>query len=456
MDDDTICINVGGTIFTTKLSTLQKYPDTLLGSLSIKLDCYSKEDKSFYFDRNPELFNTILDYYRNGVLHLPHHLCGWLWKTELEFWKIPLTDISECCHKTLSSHNKRVDVSNMLKSVFSPLNQSEYASPSGIGKLRHRLWLFLDEPASSTWAKVFSFIYLSIVLLSSSLPCLITHPGIRIQTSNATTIFALAAHNNVHMWINKDNPKEMQLATTKEPDWLYYWSLVISIFFSVETILRLVICSTKNKFVKEWLNILDIILFVIMWICYGIKHGYEKKLLSNKHLAYFLCFCEAVSVLRLFRFFRLAKQYSSLRILFIAVQSSARELLLLLITFFVFGWMFANLIYYTEILESESFPNMLVGFWWSVVTMTTVGYGDVYPIGPLGRVVGVLCSLCGLLVLAMPIAIIAGNFDSLCRHNEEREAYAELQSKQTSNIPKAWETSKIDPNYPSKLLKNHT
>ncbi|XP_071177744.1 potassium voltage-gated channel subfamily A member 1-like [Mytilus edulis] len=368
MDDDTVRINVNGTMFTTRLSTVQKYPDTLLGSISFESDCYSKDDKSFYFDRNPELFNTILDYYRNGCLHLPN---------------------------------------------------------------------------------VFSFIYLSTVLVSASFPCLKTHPGIRIQTSNATTILKLAAYNNVQMWMNKDNHKEMQFATTKEPNWLYYWSLVICIFFSVETILRVLTCSTKNKFVKEWLNILDIILFVIMWICYGIKHA-EKEILSNKHLTYFLCFCEAVSVLRLFKFFRLAKQYSSLRILFIAVQSSARELLLLLITFFVFGWMFANLVYYTEILESESFPNMLVGFWWSVVTMTTVGYGDVYPVGPLGRVVGVLCSLCGLLVLAMPIAIIAGNFDSLCRHNEEREAYVKLQTKQKSNIPKAWETSKIDPNYPIK------
>ncbi|CAG2185891.1 KCNC3 [Mytilus edulis] len=411
MDDDTVRINVGGTMFTTRLSTVQKYPDTLLGSISFESDCYSKDDKSFYFDRNPELFNTILDYYRNGCLHLPNHLCGWLWKTELEFWKIPLTDISECCHKTISSYNKRVDV--------------------------------------------FSFIYLSTVLVSASFPCLKTHPGIRIQTSNATTILKLAAYNNVQMWMNKDNHKEMQFATTKEPNWLYYWSLVICIFFSVETILRVLTCSTKNKFVKEWLNILDIILFVIMWICYGIKHA-EKEILSNKHLAYFLCFCEAVSVLRLFKFFRLAKQYSSLRILFIAVQSSVRELLLLLITFFVFGWMFANLVYYTEILESESFPNMLVGFWWSVVTMTTVGYGDVYPVGPLGRVVGVLCSLCGLLVLAMPIAIIAGNFDSLCRHNEEREAYVKLQTKQKSNIPKAWETSKIDPNYPIKLFESYT
>lgn len=154
MDDDTVRINVGGTMFTTRLSTVQKYPDTLLGSISFESDCYSKDDKSFYFDRNPELFNTILDYYRNGCLHLPNHLCGWLWKTELEFWKIPLTDISECCHKTISSYNKRVDVSKMLKAVFSPLNHSEYASPSGIGKLRHRLWLFLDEPESSTWAKV--------------------------------------------------------------------------------------------------------------------------------------------------------------------------------------------------------------------------------------------------------------------------------------------------------------
>ncbi|CAG2201643.1 unnamed protein product [Mytilus edulis] len=444
--DDKIFLNVGGTVFTAKMSTLRKYPNTLLGSITFESDCYVNEDESFYFDRNPELFNTILDFYRNGCIHLPKHLCGWLWEAELKFWKIPLTEISECCHKTLSSYKKRQDISNMLKAVFSTQHQSECTSTSVIGKLCHRLWLFLEKPSSSIWARVFSFVYLIIVLISASLPCLITHPGIRIEHTGTDAFLKKAEFINLTFWMNVDNPKEMNLATSEQPNWLNKTTLAVNFFFSMETIFRFLTCPAKKRFLKEWLNILDIYLFVIMWIRYEVIENYGNDLITNIQLAYFLCFCEAVSVLRLLRFFRLAKQYSSLRILFITIKDSVKELLLLLITFLVFGWMFANLIYYTEIREPDSFPNMLVGFWWSVVTMTTVGYGDVYPVGPLGKVVGVLCSLCGLLVLAMPIAIIAGNFDNLCRQNEEREAYANVQmSKKQKTSKTACNISSIIP-----------
>lgn len=152
----------------------------------------------------------------------------------------------------------------------------------------------------------------------------------------------------------------------------------------------------------------------------------EKKFES---LMYFYSFCSAASVLRLLKFFRVAKQYNSLRVLFLAVKASAKELGLLLLTFLIVAWVFSNLIYYAEINEPDTFPNMLDGLWWAVVTMTTVGYGDMYPTGALGRIVGAMCAMCGLLVIAMPIAVIAGNFDDLYKKNNERESYNEIQKE---------------------------
>jgi hypothetical protein len=148
-------INVGGAIFTTQWSTLKKYQDTRLGSLSFSSEYYNEERQYFFFDRNPDFFNTILDFYRNGHIHLPTHICGWIWKQELEFWNIPVTEISECCYPTYIKHEKDKIESDRLKESFT-VQTAEYKTkhvPCS-ARIKQSIWLFLDEPTSSIFSRV--------------------------------------------------------------------------------------------------------------------------------------------------------------------------------------------------------------------------------------------------------------------------------------------------------------
>jgi hypothetical protein len=95
---------------------------------------------------------------------------------------------------------------------------------------------------------------------------------------------------------------------------------------------------------------------------------------------------------------------------------------------------------------------MLVGMWWAVVTMTTVGYGDMYPMGTLGRFVGSMCAMCGLLVLAMPIAVIAGNFNDLYQTNEERETFNKLHNMNESTNKESYITNNTVEPFPVKSI----
>ena len=125
-------------------------------------------------------------------------------------------------------------------------------------------------------------------------------------------------------------------------------------------------------------------------------------------------------IIRIFRIFKLMRQYSALKILLYAVKASFRELLMLTIFLMLGVVIFASLIYFAEQSQTKHFDNIPIGFWWAIVTMTTVGYGDTYPTTTLGYVVGTLCALCGVLVLALTIPIISNNFTLFYSHAQSR------------------------------------
>lgn len=73
--------------------------------------------------------------------------------------------------------------------------------------------------------------------------------------------------------------------------------------------------------------------------------------------------------------------------------------------------------------QPEAFGSIPRALWWAVVTITTVGYGDVYPITALGRVLAAIAAVVGIIVLAMPAGIMAAAFsDALQEHRAERHA----------------------------------
>ena len=120
--------------------------------------------------------------------------------------------------------------------------------------------------------------------------------------------------------------------------------------------------------------------------------------------------CGVVRIFRVFFIFKLARHYVGLKILLLALGASIRELALLVVFVLIAMVIFSTLIFYAEFDVADNFNDIPTGFWWAIVTMTTVGYGDVYPKSYYGYFVGSLCAIAGMLVTGLPIPIIANNF----------------------------------------------
>lgn len=165
---DRIVINVGGKRHETYASTLQTIPDTRLAWIAESFLANNNRQEIF-FDRNPELFGIILNYYRTGQLHAPRDFCGPLFEAELIFWGIEEKDMEACCWPYYTQHrDAEKNLKDFVGPEFEDTDNDEEFSPDlesssfhQVSSLSHwtlqykpKIWALLDDPHSSTQAKV--------------------------------------------------------------------------------------------------------------------------------------------------------------------------------------------------------------------------------------------------------------------------------------------------------------
>ncbi|XP_048102970.1 potassium voltage-gated channel subfamily C member 3a isoform X4 [Alosa alosa] len=456
-DSEKIVINCGGIRHETYRSTLKTLPGTRLSWLT-EPDAYSNFDydpktDEFFFDRHPATFSFILNYYRTGKLHCPNDVCGPLFEEELAFWGIDETDVEACCWMNYRQHR---DAEEALDSFETPepeepeidpaltggadgdlkrlCLQEDGRKPSWWSVWQPYIWNLFEDPYSSKNARYVAFLSLLFILISISTFCLETHEAFNTiynKTENVTV----------------GNVTKEEIVWEVETDiWLTYVEGVCVIWFTIEVFARVIFCPDKAEFFRSSLNIIDFVAIMPFYLEVALSG------LSSKAAKDVLGFLRVVRFVRILRIFKLTRHFVGLRVLGHTLRASTNEFLLLIIFLALGVLIFATMIYYAERIGADpadptasahtTFKNIPIGFWWAVVTMTTLGYGDMYPETWSGMLVGALCALAGVLTIAMPVPVIVNNFGM---YYSLAMAKQKLPKKKNKHIPRAPQPG--SPNY---------
>ncbi len=175
------------------------------------------------------------------------------------------------------------------------------------------------------------------------------------------------------------------------------------IIFTVEYILRIFVADSKPKFIFSLFGIIDFLAILPFYLSFGID----------------LRSLRALRFLRLFRVLKLARYNKALKHFTKAIKMAKEEILLFLFTTLILIYFSAIGIYYFENqAQPEHFSSIFDSLWWSIITLTTVGYGDVYPITVGGRVFTFFILMIGLGIVAIPTGIISS---ALTKSIEKKE-----------------------------------
>lgn len=352
---DRIVINVCGDRYETHRTTLELYPDTLLGNERLRKYYYDKTRNEYFFDRNRACFEAILYYYQShGRLRRPNYIPLDIFLDEVTFFQLG----SEALNQLREDENiKEVRRVRLPKARW-----------------RKHLWATMEYPAYSLLAKLVRILSLCMVLISTialaveSLPQYETTLGLDCQGGHGV----FNSSNNDNMTIQY-LPDGVYLCRDYFLSPFFIIQTVCIAFFTIELALRMISAPSLISFIKSLMNWIDIASIVPYYISLAIyTSGRTNHFNSTVYVL--LRLLRILRFIRVLKFYRVFRSIKSLRVLASTMKESIPDFSLMILILTLLSFLFGAAAYFAEHeTNGQAYDSILKATYWGVITITSVG-----------------------------------------------------------------------------------
>lgn len=209
-----------------------------------------------------------------------------------------------------------------------------------------------------------------------------------------------------------------------------YWLMKVlewgfTIIFTFEFYLRIYCLKNPRKYVLSFYGIIDI---------FSIFPAYLSLFIPGTQA---LTVFRLLRVMRVFRIFRMRLFINETRFLLNALRRSAVRILIFMLVVVIVAVILGTLIFAIEGERNPAISSIPRGIYWAIVTITTVGYGDISPVTPVGQFISIIVMLLGYSIIAVPTGIIAG--ETIREGREHRDGKQESFSLDNEDLEPAEE-----------------
>ncbi|CAF4973244.1 unnamed protein product, partial [Rotaria sp. Silwood1] len=388
--EDRIIINVSGDRYETHRTTLDLYPNTLLGNRKRRKFYYDKTHNEYFFDRNRSCFEAILYYYQShGRLRRPNYVPIDIFLEEISFFQLG--------QEALNQIRKDENIKE-VKKVRLPKN-----------RFRRHLWATMEYPEYSIMAKIISILSLLMILLSTIALAIESLPQY-VNTDQLVCYYSSVNGSNDTNETEEVINNNQTICNDYLRSPFFIIQTVCIAFFTVELILRIISTPSFVDFVKSIMNWIDVAAVVPYYVTLGIYLA-DRNHQINTTTADGLRLLRILRFTRVLKFYRVFRSVKSLRALGATIRESVPDFFIMINILTLLSVLFGAVAYFAENdANSQAYDSIVKATYWGIITITGVGYGDITPITPVGRIVACLCGLCGATTIGMLVSILVDRY----------------------------------------------